>query len=72
MYVCICAAVTEAEILGEIECGAHTAEDLSDRTLAGTGCGSCLERIDGLLDANVPGSCPRRVLAELSGLPRSA
>ena len=72
MYVCICAAVTEAEILDEIACGAHTEAELSDATLAGTGCGSCLTRLGEMLDANVPATCPRRALADLRGLPRTA
>ena len=69
MYVCICAAVTETEILDEITCGAHDREELSDRTLAGTGCGTCIPRLEGLLEDNVPATCPRRALA---GLARSA
>jgi bacterioferritin-associated ferredoxin len=69
MYVCICAAVTESEILDEIADGAHDRAELSDRTLAGTGCGTCVPRLDGLLEANVPLTCPLRALA---GLARSA
>jgi bacterioferritin-associated ferredoxin len=69
MYVCICAAVTEAEIVEEIADGAHDCAELSERTLAGTGCGSCVPRLEGLLDANVPETCPLRALA---GLARSA
>jgi bacterioferritin-associated ferredoxin len=66
VYVCICAAVTEAEIVSEIEAGAHTQDEISDITLAGTGCGTCVERIGGLLEENVPASCPRRALLGLA------
>lgn len=66
MYVCICAAVTEDEILDEIACGAHSEDEVADVTLAGTGCGSCRGRIADILEANVPASCPRRALAGLA------
>lgn len=49
MYVCICRAVTEAEVRGCIAAGACTVEDVSDRCEAGTGCGSCVEQIAALL-----------------------
>jgi len=50
MYVCICAAVTEPEVRDCIMAGARTAEDIGDRCAAGTGCGSCLERLDLLVE----------------------
>jgi NAD(P)H-nitrite reductase large subunit len=37
--------------------------------MAGTGCGSCIDRISDLLDQNVPSHCPR---AALAGLQRTA
>ena len=49
MYVCICWAVTEAQIRRCIAEGASTVEDVGDRCAAGTGCGSCHERIGRLL-----------------------
>lgn len=64
MYVCICWAVTEAQVRRCIAEGASTVEDVGDTCSAGTGCGSCHERIAGML-----GVAP----AELwSQLPRSA
>jgi bacterioferritin-associated ferredoxin len=69
MYVCICHAVTEAEIVAEISAGAQCEADVHERTRAGTGCGSCVDRISDLLDENLPAHCPRRVLA---GLQRTA
>lgn len=54
MYVCICAAVTESEVRGCIATGASTVDDIGERCAAGTGCGSCLERLDALLDERTP------------------
>ncbi|MGH3794326.1 MAG: (2Fe-2S)-binding protein [Pseudonocardiaceae bacterium] len=64
MYVCICAAVTEAQVRRCIAEGATTIEDVGDGCAAGTGCGSCVERIAALL------GIPAREL--WSQLPRSA
>ena len=50
MYVCICRAVTEAEVRGCIAAGACTVEDVSDCCAAGTGCGSCVDKIAALID----------------------
>ncbi|MBC6448020.1 bacterioferritin-associated ferredoxin [Actinokineospora alba] len=50
MYVCICAAVSEARVHACILAGARTAEEVGDRCQAGTGCGSCLDRIDDMLE----------------------
>lgn len=49
MYVCICAAVTEAQVRACITTGASTTEEIGARCAAGTGCGSCLDRLDDLL-----------------------
>jgi bacterioferritin-associated ferredoxin len=50
MYVCICARVRECEVRTSIECGARTEESVGDACGAGTGCGSCLDRIADLID----------------------
>ncbi|MGQ0776358.1 MAG: (2Fe-2S)-binding protein [Pseudonocardiales bacterium] len=49
MYVCICRAVTEAQVRRCIAAGAGTIDDVGERCGAGTGCGSCIERIADLL-----------------------
>jgi bacterioferritin-associated ferredoxin len=49
MYVCYCAAVTDAAIGAAIEAGAHTIDELGDRCDAGTGCGGCLPALGELL-----------------------
>lgn len=49
MYVCICARVRETEIRSAIHAGARDEYDVGEACGAGTGCGSCVERICGLL-----------------------
>jgi bacterioferritin-associated ferredoxin len=51
MYVCICYGVTDNEVNAEIALGARSVEEIGDRCDAGTACGSCLDRVDGLLEA---------------------
>lgn len=55
MYVCICHAVTTDEVTAEIAAGARTEEEVGDRCLAGTGCGSCVDRICDMLRASFTG-----------------
>ena len=50
MYVCICARVRERELRDAIHCGARTEESVGEACGAGTGCGSCRDRIRDLLD----------------------
>ncbi|MBB5869423.1 bacterioferritin-associated ferredoxin [Allocatelliglobosispora scoriae] len=50
MFVCICARVRECEVRTAILCGARTEESVGDACGAGTGCGSCLDRIVDLID----------------------
>ena len=45
MFACICFAVTDDELDAAIEAGARTEEEVGDACGAGTGCGSCLDRI---------------------------
>ena len=45
MYVCICAGVPDVEVRSCIARGARTVEEVGDACGAGTGCGSCLDRI---------------------------
>lgn len=46
----MCRAVTETEIRGCIRGGARTVEAISDETLAGTGCGGCLDSVEMILE----------------------
>ena len=50
MYVCICSRVREHDVRVAIRCGAQTEESVGDACGAGTGCGSCLDRICELID----------------------
>jgi bacterioferritin-associated ferredoxin len=49
MYVCICAHVRECELRAAIRRGARNEEAVGEACGAGTGCGTCIERIDQLL-----------------------
>lgn len=49
MYACICAAVTTTQAQASIHAGALTVEAIGDHCGAGTGCGSCVERLDRML-----------------------
>jgi bacterioferritin-associated ferredoxin len=50
MYVCICARVREGEVRAAIRRGARCEESVGDACGAGTGCGTCLDRICDLID----------------------
>ncbi|MFC5994681.1 bacterioferritin-associated ferredoxin [Pseudonocardia hispaniensis] len=65
MYACICAAVPEAELRSCVADGARTVEEVGDRCGAGTGCGTCVDRIECLLASTTSSS-------ELPRLPLTA
>jgi bacterioferritin-associated ferredoxin len=50
MYVCICARVRECEVRQAISGGARCEESVGDACGAGTGCGTCLDRIGDLIE----------------------
>jgi bacterioferritin-associated ferredoxin len=50
MYVCICARVRERDLRTAIKLGARSEETVGDACGAGTGCGTCLDRICDLID----------------------
>jgi bacterioferritin-associated ferredoxin len=54
MYVCICARVRENEVRTAIRCGARTEESVGEACGAGTGCGTCRDRICDLINEEVP------------------
>jgi bacterioferritin-associated ferredoxin len=66
LFVCLCHAVTEDEILDAVDSGAVTEEEVGDLTFAGTGCGSCLERVGDLLDGAAPYGCRLRALPRIA------
>ncbi|MGK5499595.1 (2Fe-2S)-binding protein [Streptomyces sp. URMC 125] len=63
MYVCSCFGVTEEQIREHAAAGACTPRQIASASRAGTDCGSCVRRIQGLLGR---GGCPRREAAARS------
>jgi bacterioferritin-associated ferredoxin len=57
VFACICRAVTDDEVCAAIDQGATTAEAVADATRAGTGCGSCRDYIEDLIDERCR-ACP--------------
>ena len=53
MFVCLCARVRESEIHEVMRAGADTEDSVGDACGAGTGCGSCRERIAQILESSV-------------------
>ena len=58
MFVCICHAVTEREVRDQILLGADTEQEIGRRCGAGTGCGSCLDRIGDMIDESARSAAP--------------
>jgi bacterioferritin-associated ferredoxin len=50
LYFCICARVRECEVRTAIQLGARCEDSVGDACGAGTGCGSCLDRIVDLIE----------------------
>jgi bacterioferritin-associated ferredoxin len=53
MYVCLCRAVTDAQIREAVEEGALDVSHLADRCGLGTGCGRCQETAQRLIDEHL-------------------
>ncbi|MFF2039221.1 bacterioferritin-associated ferredoxin [Kitasatospora sp. NPDC058170] len=68
MYVCMCHAVTEAQVKKEIDAGANTPRQIAKGCKAGTDCGSCVRRIQALLGEHGARPCPTARLAARLGL----
>ena len=49
MFACICRAVTCDEVGAALDEGAATVEEVAEATGAGTGCGTCRDRIAGMI-----------------------
>jgi bacterioferritin-associated ferredoxin len=54
LYTCICERVRECEVRAVIRRGACTEEAVGSACGAGTGCGTCLDRIGELIDEEQP------------------
>ena len=50
MYVCVCQAVRDAEIRQAVAAGVDDVEQLADELGVGTGCGSCREFAQTLIE----------------------
>ena len=50
MYVCVCRGITDKQIREAIDEGAQSVTDVAQMLGAGTGCGSCLEYTQTLID----------------------
>ncbi len=53
MFVCICSRVRECEVRSVVRLGAHSEDAVGAACGAGTGCGTCLDRIEQILDEEV-------------------
>ena len=54
MFVCICARVRECEVRSAIRLGARNEDAVGEVCGAGTGCGSCLDRICAIISSVDP------------------
>lgn len=50
MYVCVCQAVREAEVRQAVAAGARDVETLAEALGVCTGCGTCRELVEALID----------------------
>lgn len=48
--VCFCANVTVQDIKDAVDAGADTFEKVQEVTLAGTGCGGCVDEVKALVE----------------------
>lgn len=51
--VCVCKQVSKEEIIACIQKGATSFEDISNRTLAGTNCGTCRKEVETILETEL-------------------
>jgi bacterioferritin-associated ferredoxin len=57
VFACICRAVTTDTVNAAIDGGAATVQAVARATRAGTGCGTCRERLRDLIEDRRP-ACP--------------
>jgi bacterioferritin-associated ferredoxin len=68
VYVCSCFGITEDQVRAHAAAGACTPRQIAATSGAGTDCGSCVRRIQGLLGR----PCPRREPAAATPAPEPA
>jgi bacterioferritin-associated ferredoxin len=61
VFVCSCFGITEQQVREHAEAGARTPRQIASASRAGTDCGSCVRRIQGLLGR---GGCPELELLD--------
>ncbi|WP_431979727.1 (2Fe-2S)-binding protein [Streptomyces qinglanensis] len=66
MYVCSCFGITEEQVQQHAAAGACTPRQIASASKAGTDCGSCVRRIQGILGR---GQCPRRAALDRGEAP---
>ncbi|MFE9388148.1 bacterioferritin-associated ferredoxin [Streptomyces sp. NPDC006784] len=66
MYVCSCFGITEEQVRQHAAAGACTPRQIASASKAGTDCGSCVRRIQGILGR---AECPRRAAPERGEAP---
>jgi bacterioferritin-associated ferredoxin len=54
VFVCICARVRETEVRDVVRGGADTEDSVTDACGAGSGCGTCIDRICEIIDEEHP------------------
>jgi bacterioferritin-associated ferredoxin len=73
VYVCSCFGITEEQVREHAAAGACTPRQIASQSRAGTDCGSCVRRIQGLLGRVEAAPCARAAAPALAGaLPRPA
>jgi bacterioferritin-associated ferredoxin len=63
VYVCVCHAVSEAEVEASVHAGATTVRAVGQYTRAGTSCGTCHDHIDEVIAACAANCALARLLA---------
>jgi len=58
MYVCVCTAVTEKEIVARVHSGSTTFEEIQFDLGVGTCCGQCRECACELISSTCASRCP--------------
>jgi bacterioferritin-associated ferredoxin len=58
MYVCVCLAVTEAEVEAAIAGGAHDRAAVTRACRAGGDCGACHGMIEQMIEEHLEGAAP--------------
>lgn len=66
MIVCVCHAVTDTDVVEHVLSGCRTPDDVAAATGASTGCGSCRERLCGLVQATVGAESARTAMLDAS------